>query len=144
MDASNRMLPVPRGLVLSCCFSGNWPHDLNVLIVEVWVLFTALTKAFHSRGKRVQSDLLPVLNNSTKGEQFDEAVAKINYRVLMLRPYFVDTDIRTTELSHPARVNPLRPVSIPGDQNDDVMPRGGRTDIEDMRTPLGRFPPFEH
>ena len=101
---------VGGGLVLSCPFGGSWPHDLNVLIVEVWVLFTAPAKAFHSRGQRTQSDLLAVPNNSTKGEQFDEAVAKINYRVLMLRPYLVDTDIWTTELSHPARVNPQCPV----------------------------------
>jgi hypothetical protein len=83
-----------------------------MFIVEIWVLFTARAKAFHSRGQRVQSDLLAVLNNSAKSEQFDKAVAKINYRILMLQSYFVDTYIRTAEFSHPARVNPLCPVRV--------------------------------
>jgi hypothetical protein len=80
-------------------------------------------QAFHSSVKRVESDLLAVLNNSTKGEQFDETIAEINYRVLMLRPDFMDTDIWTTELSHPASVNPLGPVRVSRDQNDNMMPR---------------------
>src|SRR4029079_161833 len=80
--------------------------DLEVPIVEVWIVEIATMKAPPTVGQFIHAHQLSLGHNRTKCHHLDEAIAEIFDRLFERRRYAANAQVGTTELQHPSRMVP--------------------------------------